>query len=300
MVNHAVIIRIYLKTMRQQHIFDSSLKTIGLLYVNNETIDDINGETYKSYIKVLYLPEGYKITVDFAAYATHQPTLFFVGPNQFLQIEQLGAQPGYLVFYNRDFYCIQIHDQEVACDGLLFNNINNMPQVDIPAGADVFITLLRQMEEEFQLNDPGLEEMVRTYLKQLLIKATRLWKQQHLEKSMAKQHSDVEFFRKFTRLVDAEYKTKHTVADYAELLLMSPKTITHKFKRLKLPQPNEVIKNRIVLEAKRLLIHTSLSAKEIAHDLGYDDPAYFSRLFQVKTGHSPSAFRLKYHAPSES
>lgn len=286
--------------MHQQNIFESSLKTIGLVYVNDQTIDGINGDRYKSFIKVLYLPEGCKITVDFSIYTTCQPTLFFVAPNQFLQIERAGRQSGYLIFYNRDFYCIQIHDREVACDGLLFNNINNMPQVDIPTNADVFINLLQQMEDEFQLNDPALEEMVRTYLKQLLIKATRLWKDQHLGKSRIEQHSDIEFFRKFTVLVDAEYKTRHTVADYAELLLMSPKTITHKFKRLKLPPPNEVIKNRIVLEAKRLLIHTSLSAKEIAYGLGYDDPAYFSRLFQVKTGHSPSAFRLKYHAASES
>lgn len=284
--------------MRQQNIFQSSLKTLGLVAVNADTLDSINGDQYKAYIKILYLPGGYNITVDFAAYTTHQPTLFFVAPNQFLQIEQPGEQAGYLIFYNRDFYCIHIHDHEVACDGLLFNNINNMPRVDIPTGADVFINILRQIEEEFQLNDSVVEEMVRTYLKQLLIKATRLWKQQHLEKTMTQQHNDVEFFRKFTLLVDAGYKSRHTVADYAELLMMSPKTITHKFKRLKLPQPNEVIKNRIVLEAKRLLIHTSLSAKEIAYDLGYDDPAYFSRLFQVKTGHSPSAFRSKYHAPS--
>lgn len=75
---------------------------------------------------------------------------------------------------------------------------------------------------------------------------------------------------------------------------MAPKTVTHKFKRLKLPQPNEVIKNRIILEAKRLLVHTSMTAKEIAHELGYEDPAYFSRQFQVKTGESPSSFRTKY------
>lgn len=284
--------------MTRQNVFESSLKTIGLLHVNELTLESINGDTYKSFIKVLYLPEGYNVTVDFAHYTTTQPALFFVAPNQFLQIKQAGRQPGYFIFYNRDFYCIHIHDQEVACDGLLFNNINNMPRVNITSNDDAFRNILQHMEEEFQLNDSSLEEMARTYLKQLLIKATRLWKQQHLEKSMADRHSDVEFFRKFTLLVDAEYKSKHTVADYAELLLMSPKTITHKFKRLKLPQPNEVIKNRIVLEAKRLLIHTALSAKEIAYDLGYEDPAYFSRLFQVKTGHSPSAFRQKYHAPS--
>ena len=46
--------------------------------------------------------------------------------NQVLSIEEIGDQTGFFIFYNSDFYCIQIHDEEVACDGLLFNNINNI------------------------------------------------------------------------------------------------------------------------------------------------------------------------------
>jgi hypothetical protein len=57
-----------------------------------------------------------------------------------------------------------------------------------------------------------------------------------------------------------------------------------------------VTKNRIIFEAKRLLVHTSLTAKEIAYDLGYNDPAYFSRLFQTRTGESPSGFRANFLA----
>jgi AraC-like DNA-binding protein len=55
-----------------------------------------------------------------------------------------------------------------------------------------------------------------------------------------------------------------------------------------------VIKDRIILEAKRLLVHTSLTAKEFAYDLGYNDPAYFSRLFIAKTGDSSSGFRANF------
>jgi AraC-like DNA-binding protein len=286
--------------MNKQLLFENSLKKLGLVYVNELSVDAINGDTYKPYIKVLYLPKGYKITVDFTVYITDHPSLFFIAPNQFLNIESCGNEAGFLLFYNRDFYCIQIHDKEVACDGLLFNNVNNMPIVHVLKEDSNFIDyLFRQIEGEFQHNDPSQEEMIRTYLKQLLIKGTRLWKHQHLEKSIVEQNNDLEFFRKFTILVDTHYKERHSVADYADLLSMAPKTITHKFKRLNLPQPNDVIKNRLILEAKRLLVHTAMSAKEIAYDLGYDDPAYFSRLFQVKTGESPSGFRLKNHGQTE-
>lgn len=276
-------------------VFNNNLKTLGLLQVSEEQTDVINGPVYKQYIKILYLPAGYKLRVDFACYETQQPTLFFISPNQYLELEAAGLESGYFIFYNRDFYCIQIHDQEVACDGLLFNNIRNMPKVELVEDEIAFLgSLFKEMILEFKLNDSSLEEMMRTYLKQLLIRATRSWKRQHLDNAVTDQQSDLEFFRKFTRLVDEHYKSKHTVADYADFLCMAPKTITHKFNRLRLPQPNEVIKNRIILEAKRLLVHTSLTAKEIAYDLGYNDPAYFSRLFMAKTGESPSGFRASF------
>ena len=170
-----------------------------------------------------------------------------------------------------------------------------MPKVELTEAENTFLAgLFKEIIQEFNLNDSSLEEMVRTYLKQLLIRATRSWKRQHLTNDVTDQQTDLEFFRKFTRLVEEHYKSKHTVADYADLLCMAPKTITHKLNRLRLPQPNDVIKNRIILEAKRLLAHTSLTAKEIAYDLGYNDPAYFSRLFQNKTGESPSSFRTSF------
>lgn len=276
-------------------VFNNNLKTLGLLQVSKEQTEIINGPAYKEYIKILYLPAGYKLRVDFACYDTQQPTLFFISPNQYLELEVAGEESGYFIFYNRDFYCIQIHDQEVACDGLLFNNIRNMPKVELLENEIAFLGgLFKEMIGEFQLNDSSLEEMMRTYLKQLLIRATRSWKRQHLTHDVTDQQSDLEFFRKFTRLVEEHYKSKHTVADYADFLCMAPKTITHKFNRLRLPQPNEVIKNRIILEAKRLLVHTSLTAKEIAYELGYNDPAYFSRLFQTKAGESPSGFRANF------
>jgi AraC-like DNA-binding protein len=286
--------------MMKQNVFDANLKKIGMVHVDSESLELVNSDAYKSYIKALFLFKGCKIKVDFKTYTTEVASLFFVGPSQVMNIEVLCPEKGYLIFYNRDFYCIQIHDEEVACDGLLYSNIYNMPMTAIPDKDAAFIeNIFSQMEEEFLLKYSSQEEMIRTYLKQLLIKSTRLWKVQHLDKALAEQNNDVEFFRKFTRLVDANYKQKHSVADYADLLMIAPKTLTHRFKRLNLMQPNEVIKNRIVLEAKRLLAYTSMTSKEIAYQLGYDDPAYFSRLFQVKTGDSPSGFRTKYLAVSD-
>ncbi|HLT88921.1 MAG TPA: helix-turn-helix domain-containing protein [Sphingobacterium sp.] len=283
--------------MASEKLFRSDLKTIGLISLHEENVDSINSGNYKQYIKVLLLSKGAELQVDLTEYSVKQPSLFFVSPNQHLHIKKLGKEEGHFIFYNRDFYCIQIHDEEVACNGLLFSNIYNIPMVELDKGEIPFFSyIFGQMTDEFGLNDTSLEEMLRTYLKQLFIKSARLWKKQNLNKELTEQNSDLEFFRKFTLLVDEHYKEKHHVADYAELLFIAPKTISHKFKRLNLPQPNDVIKNRILLEAKRLLVHTNLTVKEVGYELGYEDPAYFSRLFVQKSGETPSAFRAKFHA----
>ncbi|RYD69066.1 MAG: hypothetical protein EOP53_27785, partial [Sphingobacteriales bacterium] len=171
----------------KQNIFDVSLKTIGLLNVNTVSLNNINSDAYKSYIKIMYLPEGCKIKVDFNVYHTQGPALFFISPNQLLQVQEICSESGHFIFYNQDFYCIQLHDNEVACDGLLFNNINNMPMTAIPKAQAGFIDhLFLQIENEFGFRDSSQEEMLRTYLKQLLIKSTRLWKQQHLNAAMSR------------------------------------------------------------------------------------------------------------------
>lgn len=268
--------------------------------IDNNNLNEINSDSYKPFIKVMYLPEGGHIQVDFTDHYTESPALFFISPNQVFNIKSAFAKSGYFIYYNRDFYCVQLHDEEVGCDGLLFNNINNMPLTLVPEHELSFVeNVFAEIESEFISQDTAQEEMLRAYLKQLMIKATRLWKQQHLGSVLADEMNDPNTFRKFTRLVDVHYKRKHTVADYADLMLITPKTLAHKFKKMNLPAPNEVIKDRIMLEAKRLLVHSSMSAKEVAYTLGYDDPAYFSRLFLVKTGESPSGFKTKFLAKSD-
>src|SRR6187549_3755051 len=145
----------------QQNIFDASLKTIGLVQINRESLLAINSDAYKSYIKAMYLPKGCKVKVDFNIYETDGPALFFISPNQVLTLENICADAGYFIFYNRDFYCIQIHDEEVACDGILFNNVNNMPMTAVPAEEAAFIDhLFTHMEDEFRLRDSSQEEML--------------------------------------------------------------------------------------------------------------------------------------------
>lgn len=270
--------------------FVSSYKRFGHVTFNGEQLDLT--EAYRPYIKILLVPPGYRLTIDFSTQETDSTSLFFLTPNQYITFLSGHRETVRMLVYNRDFYCIQIHDHEVACDGLLFNNVFQIPVVALRESPGPFVTLFDHIMAELDLKDPLSEEMVRTYLKQLIIRSTRLWKTQNLiEPKAIEAHPDHELFRNFGRMLEIHFREKHSVAEYAELLNMAPKTLANKFHQLGLDNPNELIKNRILLEAKRLLTYTDLTAKEIAYQLGYDDPAYFNRFFTQKAGCTPSAFR---------
>ncbi|WP_263601769.1 helix-turn-helix domain-containing protein [Chryseobacterium sp. PET-29] len=280
--------------MSQTLIFEDQYKRLGIENFWENNLETINGNKFRYDIKIMFIPASYEMSVDFNYFKITQPSLFFL-TNQHVKIIK-AQEKAKLLYYNRDFYCIQIHDKEVACDGLLFHNIFEIPFVELDREEDIIIQqLFQNIEHELKWKDSSAEEMIRTYVKQIIIRATRKWKKQNLDNGSIKVPSnEVDIFRDFSRLLEIHFREKHNVSEYAELLHIAPKTLTHKFKSLQLESPNQLIINRIILEAKRLLIYTDKTIKEIAYDLGYEDPAYFNRLFTGKTGSTPSNFKKNY------
>jgi AraC-like DNA-binding protein len=126
-------------------------------------------------------------------------------------------------------------------------------------------------------------------LKRFIIKCTRLAKQQFAEQ--ASSVSEFDLVRNFSMLVDKNFRNLHRVNEYADLLNKSSKTLSNAFKALGEKSPLQIIHERIILEAKKLLIYTDKSAKEIAFELGFTDPVQFARLFKNETGYAPVEFK---------
>jgi AraC family transcriptional regulator, transcriptional activator of pobA len=126
---------------------------------------------------------------------TLQPAkaFFFINSNQYVTIQKTGADAGGFIYYSRDFYCVQIHDAEVACDGLLFNNIFSIPVTKLNDKDKLFAdNIFQHICEELAAHASNHEEMIRTYLKQLIIIATRIWNQQQLSKEVSNNNNEVE------------------------------------------------------------------------------------------------------------
>jgi AraC-like DNA-binding protein len=198
-----------------------------------------------------------------------------------------------LLAFNKAFYCIHTNDAEVSCNGLLFFGSDYTPIITLNNSEQQSLnTLINVLTEEFDIMDGNQEEMLRILLKRFIIKCTRLARQQLIIGELPESRIDI--IRQFNVLVEEHFKERKQISDYAALMNRSPKTITNVFSRHSTKTPLQVIHDRIILEARRLLIYTECSAKEIAYQLGFDDPSQFSRFFKNNTRFSIQEFREKY------
>nr|WP_321415577.1 helix-turn-helix domain-containing protein [uncultured Allomuricauda sp.] len=194
------------------------------------------------------------------------------------------------ILFNREFYCISDHDSEVSCNGILFFGTQDIPIITIPEEQlNKFNLLYDIFIEEFATPDSIQGGMLQMLLKRMIIMCTRLAKEQLIVKTLGNEQ--IETIRKFNILVDLNFKTKRKVSDYAELLHKSPKTLSNLFAIYNQKSPQQIILERIALEAKRLLNFTDKQNQEIAFELGFNDPAHFSRFFKKMTQTTPSEYR---------
>ncbi|WP_246139489.1 helix-turn-helix domain-containing protein [Phaeobacter marinintestinus] len=104
---------------------------------------------------------------------------------------------------------------------------------------------------------------------------------------------DNPLFRRFETLIETEYRNRIPVADYAAQLAVSPTHLNRIVRQATGGSASTLINDRMLREARRLLIYTTLSAAEIGYELGFADPAHFSRVFSTGTGQPPRQFRKR-------
>ena len=260
-------------------------------FVGNGQFDFVNRLNYYS---LIWIKKGSGVAkVDFTEYAFTHDTMFAITPYQpFMFIEKEKLE-GVVLNFHPDFFCIHKHNEQVACNGVLFNNIYNPPMMCVHSDTrNGFESLISQMMVEVQKSDLAQYELLVSYLKIFLINASRSKVDQQPEiLAMVPDISEPFKLQKLKNLIETHYKTKHSASEYAELLNISPKALAKITKNHFNKTLTNLISERIIIEAKRELYLTNKSVKEIAYALGYDDEHYFSRFFKKKMDISPTLYR---------
>jgi AraC family transcriptional activator of pobA len=246
-------------------------------------------DRFNKYFTIAWNPaESQTVVIDGDEYAFPANTLLTLLFNQSFKFEN----PERIIAwqFNREFYCIIDHDSEVSCVGFLFSStdhlfvtLSDQDRQKLQLLCDVFI-------QEFKTADNIQNEMLLVLLKRLVIYVTRLAKSGYVP---AEKRQDERFhiIRKFNLLVESHFKSEHSVSFYAQQLCKSPKTLSNLFAIFNQKPPSQIIQERIVVEAKRLLRYTDRAIKHITFELGFEEVSYFSNFFKKNTGMSPSDFR---------
>ncbi len=254
-------------------------------------------DQFNKYFTITWNPgESQAVIIDGTAYEFPGNTLLTLLFNQSFSFENPESIIAWQ--FNREFYCIIDHDSEVSCVGFLFSSTDHMFVKLSDEAGDKLKLLAEVFIEEFRTADNIQNEMLLVLLKRLIIYVTRLAKLGYVPEKKA-QDERFHTVRKFNLLVEAHFKSQHSVSFYAEQLCKSPKTLSNLFAIFNQKPPSQVIQERITIEAKRLLRYTDRSVKHITFELGFEDVSYFSNFFKKNAGVSPSDFRNSLETSKE-
>lgn len=258
---------------------------------NNCYFDHIQRNNYFTLI-LITSGEGLA-NVDMCDYSFQENTLFAFYPYQPFMLLPKGPLMGIAIQFHHDFFCIYRHHKEIANNGLLFNNIYEQPFVCVNQSCkNTILNLIQQIANELKTQEFRKDEVLVSYVKILLVMATRIKLEQqslqNADNSNSKQHFLIQNLK---NAIEDNFRLKHSASDYADILNLTPVTLARMTKTHFNKTPSDLIIERIIIEAKRELYLTDKTIKEIAWELGYEDEYYFSRVFKGKTDISPQFYR---------
>lgn len=262
--------------------------------VRHIRLDCLNKIHRLSTFTMLWVRSGEgQLHTDFSCLRFGAGEMLFFTPFQPFALRTEGAVEGTMYHFSNEFFCLERHRQEVACNGVLFNNIYAPPCIRVGTGdAVLFDDLTGKMFDAFKSSNPfAREDILFSYLKIFLVHASRICLEQHETRSA--HIVETPLLQQFKEKVEQHYTTKHAPSDYAEMLHVSLKTLGRLTKKDIGKTPSDLIAEKILIEAKRLLYLSEKSVKEIAFELGFDDHHYFSRFFKKNANIGAEEYRRR-------
>ena len=244
------------------------------------------------FYQILVFDTSTKFEINLTQYVCSGSTILFLTPYQQFKWLDANKTELKLIQFHGDYYCIEYHKNMISCNGILFNNIYEKPFFNINKSYyDEIVNTIEKMDKEIQneIVSPFTDSIVKSYL-QLILSISSKEKSKYLIdlKPNELPNKDLVYFQD---LLEKHYKTERSMAFYAAEFSLSTDAFSKKVKKQFSKSPSQLINERVILEAKKLLHLTYKSIKEIAQELNFEDEFYFSRYFKKNVGVSPSSYR---------
>lgn len=244
-----------------------------------------------NFYEIVYLTqgEGHHV-IDFDTYPVHSDSLYFISPRQihFWQISL--SLKGWLIFFTDEFLSYPPSGSTFS-ELALFSASEHPPYLKLEEDQkQVILPVIRSLEREYLTHKSEYASVLRAYLHILLMKAylfhNEVW-------AGGESQNTSHLVRRFKQLVVQQRGTRRSVRSLAEQLRITAGHLSETVKSVTGCTPGQIIRQTLIIEAKRLLANTDLTISEIAYSLDFEDPFYFSRVFKRETGMSPCRFRKR-------
>lgn len=245
-----------------------------------------------NYFVIIWVKKGSGThLIDLEKYELEDNTVYCITPGQVHQMNTTGEVEGYVISFMAEFLGVAEENYDLLFNTGLFYTFSNSPVIKVSEEmslemGDAVAKMLKEFNNFFILR----AEILRGFLKIFLIYLTRQFER---PKESEAQSKSIDLVKQFFALVEKHYTTKKMVTDYAEELAVTPNHLNEVVKKITGSPASHHIQQRIILEAKRQAVYSSVTMKEIAYQLGFDDTAHFSKYFKNASGESFSDFRAK-------
>lgn len=224
--------------------------------------------------------------IDLDHIPVRPPCIHLVAPGQVHRLHRSGDSTGVVVMFGTEV----LIGQPVTPEVLSLSRSGTLSALAItPAMLAELMHLVEQIEAEASRSTGPLPGVLQGYLGILLIKVAHWWRE--TKPAPQSPEAPTDLVDRFVASVGASFLHKRQVGMYAADLSISPGHLNESVKKRLGKSASDVLQERLLLEAKRLLLHADLSVKEVSHALRMEDPAYFTRMFKKATGMTPVEYR---------
>lgn len=243
-----------------------------------------------SFYHLVYFTRGGGFhTIDFQRFTVRSGQIYFMIPGQVHSWHFEGDTDGYLVHFGEDFFCRFLHDSRYLERFTFFSGMAGEGVCESPVEMrNELAACFEKMVEETVEPSVQSPDMVRSLLLRVFLLVQRYCTAEGQHKLPPQKRL---LLRNFQQAIERLYRTVRLPKEYAELLCVTPNHLNALCQDLVGKTAGEIIRARVLLEAKRLLTNADLSVTQIAYELNFTDNSYFNRFFKKYAGCTPDEFR---------
>lgn len=245
-----------------------------------------------NFYHILWIQKGTNThNIDFTPIELKPNSLLFINKNSVQAFDKNNQLEGKAIFFTDSFFCKSEKDNNYLISNYLFNNPYSISQIILEDNVASHMTMLfKLIEIEFQKGkDDFQSDILKMHLHSILLLSEREQNKQNLHNS--KKNTDNDIVMQYKKNVEKYFRTLKKVSAYSSQMGISEKKLNQATTTILDKSPKEIINDRIILEAKRLLVYTSSNIKEISYYLGFEEPTNFIKFFKKYSYTTPIAFR---------